>query len=150
MLEKTFGVKLAGVTYRDRVGAYGVVFRAKNQVAAIRTSRGFFLPGGGIEGDETHEECIVRESLEEAGLAVAVMEFIGKGETYHRWSDRLRYHMHGIGYFYHARLIEIVAVVTEADHELVWLDIAECVQNLFPEHQRWAVEQATLQRAAWQ
>lgn len=38
--------------------------------------KGYFLLGGGIENNEKHYDCIVRECLEEAGLSVTPKDFI--------------------------------------------------------------------------
>ena len=64
--EKTFGEFDPTVEYYHRVGAYLVIVR-DGMVAAIEHRLGYLLPGGGIEGDETHEECLLRECLEEIG-----------------------------------------------------------------------------------
>ncbi len=141
MLERSFGEKLVGVEYRDRVGAYAIIFDEKLKVPVVRTSTGHFLLGGGIDEGESHLDCIRRECLEEAGLAVEVGPLIGKGDKYH-WSDTLGYYMHGVGYFYLARSLGQVAAPQEADHELVWMDAEQCIASLFLEHQAWAVEQA--------
>ena len=145
MLEKSFGEKLQGIEYTDRTGAYAIIFSSQNQIPVVRTSTGYFLLGGGIENNETHEQCIIRECIEEAGLEVEVNDFICKGDKYH-WSDTLKYYMHGIGYFYYAKLIAKVSEATEADHHLVWFSAQECYDKLFLEHQAWAVEQAVLMR----
>lgn len=142
LVEKSFGEKLPGIEYRDRIGAYAIAFDMEKRIPVARTSTGYFLLGGGIENGETHEKCIVRECLEEAGLKVGVKELICKGDKYH-WSDTLKYYMHGIGYFYHAEIIEKLDIETEPDHELVWLNVDECCQMLFLEHQIWAVRQAS-------
>lgn len=144
MLEKSFGEKKENINYTDRVGAYAVIFSG-NKIAVVKTSTGYFLLGGGIDALENYEECIKRECLEEAGLSIKVNDFICKGDSY-RWSDTLKYYMHIIGYFYFADLIEKSAEPTEEDHELVWLDIEDCCEKLFLEHQAWAVKQAVLSR----
>jgi 8-oxo-dGTP diphosphatase len=36
----------------------------------------WLLPGGGIDGDETEEECVIREMKEETGLEVRVERFL--------------------------------------------------------------------------
>ncbi len=141
ILEKSFGERLPNIVYKDRAGAYGIALNNENKVPVVKTAIGYFLLGGGIENEETHEECIVRECLEEAGLCVKVKEFICKGDKYH-WSDALKYYMHGIGYFYNMKITGKLAVQIESDHELVWLTVDECCQKLFLEHQVWAVEQA--------
>ncbi|MGL4336116.1 MAG: NUDIX domain-containing protein [Turicibacter sp.] len=88
MIEKTFGIKLENQIYLDRVGAYAIIFNEKSQVATVKTKKGNFLIGGGIETIETHEECIRRECFEETGFEVEILKFICKGELYD-YSDSL-------------------------------------------------------------
>lgn len=57
MLEKSFGERVKGIEYKDRLGAYAIIIDG-DKVVVVKTSTGFFLLGGGIEIDETHEECI--------------------------------------------------------------------------------------------
>jgi len=139
--EKVFGEKLEGIEYIDRVGAYGIAFNEEGRVAVVRTSTGYFLPGGGLEGDESHKECIEREFIEETGYKALLNEFIGKASKYH-YSDTLKYYMQGIGYFYNVIMEEKYTEDIEFDHELVWLTVEECMKLLFLEHQAWAVSQA--------
>lgn len=41
---------------------------AKDKVLSVQNSRGhYFLPGGGIENEESYQECLEREMLEETG-----------------------------------------------------------------------------------
>ena len=143
MLEKSFGKKIKEIEYKDRVGAYAIIFDRNARVAVVQTSTGYFLLGGGLDNNETHEVCIKRECLEEAGLSVVVKDFICKGDKYH-WSDTLQYYMHGIGFFYITDIVEKVSEPIEKDHELVWLKIDDCYEKLFLEHQAWAVRQAVL------
>lgn len=39
---------------------------------------GYFLPGGEIGNNETHEECLKRECSEEIGYNIMFGEYIGK------------------------------------------------------------------------
>ena len=48
MLHCTFGEKQAGASYRTRLGAYLIAVSGA-QIASIRTPKGFFLPGGGVD-----------------------------------------------------------------------------------------------------
>lgn len=46
----------------------------------------FFSPGGGLEGDESLEECCVREICEETGILVKVTDhLITVNEYYEDW-----------------------------------------------------------------
>lgn len=139
ILEKSFGEKINGVQYKDRVGAYAILV-ADDKVAVIKTQKGYFLPGGGLDRDETFEDCIKRECLEEVGMSVIVKNFICKGDKY-SWIDNIGY-MHAIGYFYFAQGIDIILDPIEKDHELVWLNIENCCDSMYLEHQAWAIHQA--------
>ncbi len=140
-LEKTFGKKIENIEYFERQCAYAIGFNEKMQIPVIKASTGYFLLGGGIENEETHEECIKRECLEEAGLSVNVGKFICKGANYFL-SPTNKCHFHAIGYFYFITIGDFVCNPTEDDGELLWLSVEECEQKLFLEHQSWAVKQA--------
>lgn len=139
ILEKSFGEKTSGIVYKDRVGAYAILVE-DDKVAVIKTQKGYFLPGGGLDIDEIFEECIKRECLEEIGMSVIVKDFICKGDRY-SWVDSVGY-MHAIGYFYFVQGIDIISEPIEKDHELVWLNIENCCDCMYLEHQEWAVNQA--------
>lgn len=145
MLEKTFGTKEPGIEYRHRTGAYGIGFSSDGKIPVAKThlfngNVGYFLLGGGIENDESHYDCIIRETLEEAGLAVIPKELVCKGDYYHYIEQKDMY-FHGIGYFYYMETGDVVAEPTEPDHGLAWLTLDEARQKLYLPHQVWAVEQ---------
>ncbi|MDQ7863947.1 NUDIX domain-containing protein [Peribacillus frigoritolerans] len=64
--------KIGGLDYQIRKGVYAIIFNsAKDKVLAVQNSRGhYFLPGGGIENEESYQECLEREMLEETGYKV--------------------------------------------------------------------------------
>lgn len=145
MLEKTFGEKNPNVVYKERVGAYGIGFDSDGKIPVAMThlyngQKGYFLLGGGIDNNEKHSDCIVRECLEEAGLSVTPKDFICKGDYYH-FIEQTKTDFHGIGYFYYMEINDVIAEPTEPDHSLVWLTIDEVKEKLFLPHQIWAVEQ---------
>uniref|UniRef100_UPI002FC8109A NUDIX domain-containing protein n=1 Tax=Brevundimonas sp. TaxID=1871086 RepID=UPI002FC8109A len=57
--------------YAARPTAFGLVFH-EGKLACVRVDRGegsyFDLPGGAVDGDETEEQALVREFVEEAGM----------------------------------------------------------------------------------
>ena len=79
-MHKVFGVK-EDAEYFDREGAYIIPVRG-NKAGVVRTPKGYFLLGGGLENDESHIACIERECMEEAGYAVSVSRKICSAETY--------------------------------------------------------------------
>lgn len=136
-MHKIFGVKQA-VNYIDRAGAYLIPVR-DGKVGVVKTPKGYFLLGGGLDGDESHEECIKRESFEEAGYDVSVRDKICSAEMYCEHPS--------IGYFhpmqsyYVGELLEQVSLPVEDDHEFVWVDYNELVDNMYLEMQSWALKQ---------
>jgi 8-oxo-dGTP pyrophosphatase MutT (NUDIX family) len=65
------------MTHPQNFRAYGVLLRAgKVMIAAEYIAKTFAwkFPGGGVEPHETAEEALVREFVEETGLAVDVLE----------------------------------------------------------------------------
>ncbi len=105
MLEKTFGIKKSNTIYKERTGAYGIGFSADGKIPVAMThlyngGKGYFLLGGGIENNESHIDCMIRETLEEAGLSVIPKELICKGDYYH-FIEQTKTDFHGIGYFYY-------------------------------------------------
>lgn len=132
--------KLEGVNYTDRIGVYGIIIDTIGRIATIKTSIGYFLPGGGIEGEETHEECIKRESIEELGCKVSVEEFVGKASLYH--TTKTGQYKFGIGYFYTVSIKCKSSSIRQDNNELVWLNPTECIEQLFLENQSWSVLEA--------
>ncbi len=138
--ENIFGEKLDNVEYADRIGIYGIAFNKEGKIATIKTARGYFLPGGGIEDNENHSQCLEREFIEETGYKIEVGRYIGKSSLYH--ISRTNQYLNGIGHFYFVSLKDKKCNKIEVDHELLWLESAYCIENLFLEHQAWAVSKA--------
>ena len=61
-LDKIFGEKIEGLEYRPRKAVYAIIFNdTKEKVVTLQTPDGcHWLPGGGIEGDESQVETIFR------------------------------------------------------------------------------------------
>ena len=135
-----FGEKLDNVEYMDRRGVYGVVLNKNGKIATIKTSGGYFLPGGGIENIENHKECLEREFMEETGYEIEVEKYIGQSALYH--ISRSGQYIYGIGNFYFVSLKNKTCSEIEKDHEMLWMEPNECIKSLFLEHQVWAIAKA--------
>ncbi len=110
-----FGERLAGQIYTYRPGAYAVVFDADQRIAVVKNRDGYYyLLGGGIEPNETMEEALHREVLEESGY----------------------------GHFYAASFGQRLRQPVDDHHVLVWLTAEEAMKQLCRESQAWAVRQA--------
>lgn len=139
----TFGKKIVGREYIWRPAVYGLIFKdQRKQVAIIQTSDSkYFLPGGGIENNETHEECLKREAIEEMGMNIEMGHFLGCARRYFYSTKEFKYYV-SEGNFYLCNIGEQIQKPIEEDHFLTWMDPSEAIENLFHEHQSWAVRQA--------
>ena len=97
----TFGQKDETKDYILRPAVYCLMFNhLKDKIAIIETGDGkYFLPGGGIEDNETHEECMKREALEEMGMEIELGQFIGCAQRYFFSTNEYQYYL-SEGYFY--------------------------------------------------
>ena len=80
-MSKEFGIKESGINYMERVGSYGIAIR-DGSVLIEKARLGYFLPGGGVEKDETLENTLVREFLEETGYELASYKSLVKAVEY--------------------------------------------------------------------
>lgn len=136
-----FGEAEPGLEYRERPTSFGVVER-DGRIACVRVDRGaasyFDLPGGAVDGEETEAEALVREFVEETGLAIATADRFAEAGQLFRKSDGAP--VHNVGGYWTASLIaEDPASKVEADHELVWLHPARAVAELRHDAHAWAV-----------
>ncbi|GAB0168040.1 NUDIX domain-containing protein [Lysinibacillus sp. CTST325] len=142
----TFGEKKEGENYIWRPAVYCLMFNSqKEKIAIIQTKDGnFFLPGGGIEKNESHEECLKREALEEMGMDIELGHFIGCAQRYFYSTNEYKYYL-SEGYFYLCDKGRQISKPTEVDHFLLWMEPMQAIDCLFHEHQSWTVNKALLQ-----
>lgn len=76
--------------YSDRITVKGVIFNQEGKILVFNSS----LVGGGVENNETNEEALHREALEEAGIRIEIIKPLGKVIAY-RHEKKLRYVMYG-------------------------------------------------------
>ncbi|MCH5191251.1 MAG: NUDIX domain-containing protein [Oscillospiraceae bacterium] len=135
-MHKIFGIK-KDVEYTDRKGAYLIPVK-ENKIAVIKTEKGYFLLGGGIEFGETDEECILRECLEETGCKATVGKFVCSAESY---TEHFKIGaFHPIQNYYLGELSEQITEPCEQDHILEWVTYKEIKGKLFADLQNWALD----------
>ena len=137
MKHKIFGTK-ENYEYLDREGAYFIPV-SNNKIAVIKTPKGYFFLGGGLENGESHFECIKRECLEESGYLPKIIGQVCSAEEYMVHS-KLGY-FHPIQTYYYGELSEKVADPIENDHILCWIDYEELKGKMFAEMQNYALDE---------
>ena len=136
-MHKVFGIKQE-TNYIDRIGVYLVPVK-DGKIGIVRTPKGYFLLGGGLNSGESQEECIKRECLEEIGYTVSIDSKICSAEMYCEHPS-IGY-FHPIQTYYVGELLEQVSIPMEDDHEFVWMEYNELVDNMYLEMQSWALKQ---------
>ena len=140
----TFGLKKPTVHYELRPSCYAIIFQSSSsKIAVIQKGERYFLPGGGMEGTETKDECLHRELLEELGWAIEINQYIGNAMRYFYAEKEDTYYLND-GFFYIANMVQTQTENYEEDHVLRWMSPLLAVELLIHDHQKWAVEQALL------
>lgn len=124
--------------YIQRPGAYAIIENDDNLIAVIKVKTMYVLPGGGIENEESPEECLKRECLEEIGAEISVLENFSYGSCYF-YSTKFNTDMESLGHFFTCKIEKFLDIATEADHELTWLAAEVASELLFLDNQREAV-----------
>lgn len=134
------GTRIEGINYRERIGAYALILDLENKIALVKRDNNYFLPGGGVENDETYEECLKRECSEELGYDIETVQYIGKLSNYTK-SIKHNEYLKLVGHFYIGKLLDRNNLKIEEDHELVWIFIKEAAEIMQEEFQAHAIRE---------
>ena len=139
-----FGNARPDLDYLYRPAVFGLVVN-EGRLACVRVDRGegsyFDLPGGAIDGDETEQQALIREFVEETGLGIAADDRIAEAAQYFLKSDGAP--VNNVGGFWTGSVVSHdPSAKCEDDHELVWLEPLAAIAGLRHEAHAWAV-------AAW-
>lgn len=128
-----------------RVSAYAVIRNVSGEILMVKPfwNDQWELPGGGIEVDETLEEGVVRECLEETGYRVKPISLIPlhTGEQFFK-GIKVKSFFHSVYFFYEARLLDFPQDVDainpdgfEEIRESAWVSIDDINdKNCHPVH----------------
>lgn len=135
-----FGQTQSGLTYLERMSAYGICPRGEAQIALVQIGRRgpyeFDLPGGGIEADEDEAAALMREFQEETGLTVWPTQVIGRAGQYWMCRDEPR---NNLATFYEVELSAEDGVPSEPDHALIWMAPTDALAKVRHEAHAWAI-----------
>ncbi|MFP9131165.1 NUDIX domain-containing protein [Niallia sp. BSM11] len=90
-----------------------------------------------MEKDESYQDCLEREMLEETGYKVSIGPFLGEAKRY--FQSTKNEPLINEGYFYLADLLDKIQEPTEDDHDIKWIDINSVQGLLVHDHHCWAV-----------
>lgn len=136
-----FGERVQTQQYVPRPGSYALLTNTQGRIAVMETPRGCFLPGGGLEGNETPEETLMREVKEECGFDVERLRRIGEAVEY-VYTPGNESGIRKECVFFVANVGPAQGAATEVDHILVWLEPQEAEARLAHGSQQWAVRQS--------
>lgn len=135
-----FGQTQSGLTYLERMSAYGICPRGEANIAIVQIGKKapyeYDLPGGGIEADEDEAAALMREFQEETGLTIWPTRVIGRAGQY--WLNRSE-PRNSLASFYEVELSADDGAPTEPDHALVWMSPAEALLKMRHESHAWAI-----------
>jgi thiamine-phosphate pyrophosphorylase len=137
----TFGVRVAGRTYRARPGAYAVIVdESRERVGVVRTHVGLYLAGGGTNPGETAEDTLRREVREEIGYDVAIVRTLGFAIEFVETARQGGFAKECS--FFEVRLARRAVEPSETDHELLWLPARVAADRVAHGSQAWAIRRA--------
>lgn len=138
---KTFGIRNYDLNYWKRNGSYAVIQNDQQQFLCVEDLDGYlFLVGGGIDEDESPESALLRESIEETGHKIQIVEFIGKAERHWVSKKYPNDSQHNIGLLYLCELLEKIAEPIEKE-TMRWVDFNDLEERLFHEHHLYLIKQ---------
>jgi 8-oxo-dGTP diphosphatase len=135
---KEFGLKLENIEYSPRPGAYAFIVK-DHYILLIDIDGKIYLPGGGLEKNETLTEGLKRELLEETGYEVIIHEQVVEASQY-LYSNFHKTYFKKSGTFFYCSLGHKTQEATDHNHSLVWVPLNEASQVLKQEFQIWALE----------
>ncbi|SJZ54789.1 8-oxo-dGTP diphosphatase [Pilibacter termitis] len=137
---QSFGEKKEDITYTQRNGVHVVISRKEeSEIVLVQAPNGaYFLPGGEIEANETHEDAIHRELLEELGFTAVIGEYFGQADEYFYSRNRDTY-FYNPAYIYDVISWESVGERTEKKSIPVWFPVDVAIEKLKRGSHKWGV-----------
>ncbi len=135
---QVFGIRKPERDVVQRTGVYGIVTDAQNRVLIVKNKLGYFLPGGGVQENETHEEALRREFLEETGYNIEIVRELETVAWYIDTPIEYFLQVFNTGIFYEVKLKERLSYEIEADHEIMFVE-GERATDMYSDAQAWMI-----------
>lgn len=133
-----FGSKDENYRYYDRPGAYGVIFNESNEIGIVEHNGYYFLPGGGIEKDESESEALLREVREETGFEVQIDRHLGDANEFQiSFDNKIKFNQ--IGQFYKCSIIRDHKDQSDLTHVFKWVNYESVNVKLARQSHKWAL-----------
>lgn len=133
----SFGYKEVNQSYYHREGVY-IISIKDNKIALVNNNGNFYLPGGGIEINESHKTALSRELLEETGHEILVDKYYLSTEFYGFFNDK---YLHSVQYYYEGTFLDKICEPLEQGNLLQWIPLYSLDNILESPMQKFAVNQ---------
>src|ERR1700739_2554901 len=131
-----FGDRTPHRDYVRRPSAYAILRNTGGNIAVVQTPRGCYLPGGGAEKEETPQQTVEREALEECGFVIQVQARLGRAIQF-CYSEEESAYFEKIFDFLQSKIVGMTAP-TETDHQVLWVTPDQACTLLLHESHCWA------------
>jgi 8-oxo-dGTP diphosphatase len=136
---KQFGSPQKNIFYLDRPSAYGIFVNKSGEIAVEEVFGRFFLPGGGIEKNETMFECLNREFLEELGWKIDIGDHLEKTISFIcRVHDKKYFKIKGD--FFQISHFQQISPPEEKNHVIRWMTPQNAIELLVSDAQRYIIK----------
>ncbi|MCL2771411.1 MAG: NUDIX domain-containing protein [Firmicutes bacterium] len=114
--------------YGFRETCFGICIK-NGKIYLLKRHDGMYLIGGGLEKNETKEECIKREFLEEVGVVVSKLKEFCIIDCY--WLTVEKQFMRSLANIFIVEVTEEIEKSAEVEYELELVDL-DLAENLLP------------------
>ena len=134
MKKITIGKKLENTKYDFRETCFGIYVR-DGKILLVKKNEQFSFIGGGVEENETYEECLKREFIEESGYEISCIKPFVTIDCF--WLAEGKWPLESLANFYIVELGKKIGESTEEGHIVEEINIEDADKLLpLPYHKK--------------